>query len=653
MTPCSSVVNDSLRRKLIVWKEMSKKRSRHHRSSTCPTSAISMNDNLLTTFVQDPVSPLVYHLDKQHVYATKTKLTRSVSFPLPDPSSKREKFEAVGNGFSPEGKGKSCFESKTPKSVQFESSKKFYLRSLSQSFNVNEAMITRDVTNSSPQDHSLNEIKHFKNLKQKIKHVIGESRKEKLRVAMDAIIDKLPQGHGISNNLKKEVFKKMTDSNDSREGENSHGRYNESDRVTSSFAKHHWNIIRRKLSLEEPLDNYFRSHEKGFNSEKIHLQSKQLKLRTEKGHSPLKMLVQRMLSLPDLNALSYPYQNKDFPDISSVTEPKPKVASGDGTLSSDNIFNQKKRPGLNLHSKIRLQSETPVEDLIQKHPDSVDENDQEISNIVEQGSECSNGKAGVATDDFGHSCFKSGNTSDDQEMIEPIKENMTAIEESVDSKLITEPGIELENIIEQQEATMDSLKVQDTIENAQKVEIQSKNLNYDITFSHIPIKDKAEFNYVKFVLEISGLTGKECLSAWHSSDHPVDPLLYEEMENDLDFCTYGGSGQCNHHVLFDLINETLLELSGRCHCCCSIPFSSSHPMPKGCHTLHQVWTHMNKSLCLRSKTGLTIDDHVSRDLERRDGWVNPKLYAQCVSLELEDFILHDLLEEISCDLACI
>lgn len=222
----------------------------------------------------------------------------------------------------------------------------------------------------------------------------------------------------------------------------------------------------------------------------------------------------------------------------------------------------------------------------------------------------------------------------------------------MDSKLITEPGNELENIIEKQEATItDSVKVKESTENAEKVENQSKHMNYDITLSHIPMKDKADFNYVKFVLEISGLTGKECLSAWHSSEHPVDPLLYEEMENDLDFCSYGGSGQCNHHVFFDLINETLLELSGRCYCCCSIPFSSSHPMPKGCHTLYQVWTGMNKSLCLRSKTGLTIDDHVSRDLERRDGWVNPQLYAQCVSLELEDLILHDLLEEISCDLA--
>ncbi|QCE04301.1 hypothetical protein DEO72_LG8g2337 [Vigna unguiculata] len=608
-----------------------------------------MNDNLLTTFVQDPVSPLVYHLHKQHVYTTKMKLTRSMSFPLPDPLSKRQSFGTVGNAFSPKGKGKLCFETKTPKSANFESSRKFYLRSLSQCFNVNEAMITRDVTSSSAQDQSLNEIKHFKNLKQKIEHVIGESRKEKLRVAMDAIIDKLPQGHEISSDLKKEVFKKITDSNVSREDETCHGKCNEiSGNVTNSFAKHHWNIIRRKLSLEEPLDNYFRSDDKGFNAEQSHPQSKQLKLRTEKGHSRLKMLVQRMLSLPDLNSLS-------FPDISSLTEPKAKVASGDATLSSDNIFHQKRKPSLNLHSKVQLQPDTPVEDLIQKHPHSVDENHQEISNIVERGSECSseiNDKASVTTDDFGHSCFKSGDTSNDQEMIEPIKENMTAIEESVDSKLITEPGNELENIIEKQEGTItDSVKVKESTENTEKVENQSKHMNYDITLSHIPMKDKADFNYVKFVLEISGLTGKECLSAWHSSEHPVDPLLYEEMENDLDFCSYGGSGQCNHHVFFDLINETLLELSGRCYCCCSIPFSSSHPMPKGCHTLYQVWTRMNKSLCLRSKTGLTIDDHVSRDLERRDGWVNPQLYAQCVSLELEDLILYDLLEEISCDLA--
>ncbi|KAL9303280.1 hypothetical protein ACSQ67_020543 [Phaseolus vulgaris] len=619
ITPCSSVAKDSLRRKIkeIVLKEMSRKRTRHHRSSTCPTS-INMNENLLTTFVQEPVSPLVYNLHKQHVYGTKMKFTRSVSFNLPYSSSKRESFGSIDNGAT-------CF-------------------------NVNEATIARDVTNSSgsAQDQIHNEVKHFKNLKQKIEHVTGESRKEKLRVTMDAIVHKLPQGHGMPNDLKKEFVKKLTDSNMIR--------CNESGPFTPSFAKHHSNSISRKLSLQEPLELYFRSHESGFNPEPSHVQSKKLKLRTEKGHSPLKMMIhlQRMLSLPDLQSFSYGFQNGEFPDISSVTEPKPRVASGDGTLSSENIVHQKKKLDLHLHSKTQLQLDTPVENLIQKHLGSVDENDLLISNIVEQGSDCS--KVGImTTDDFGHSSFKSGDTFNDQEMIEPIKQSMAAIEESVNPKLITEPDNGLENIMEQQEAIMDFLKVKDSTENAQKVEIQSKQLmNYDILpVSHIPTRDKAEFNYVKYVLEICGLTGKECLSAWHSSNHPVDPLLYEEMESDLDFCSYGGSGQCNHHVLFDLINESLLELSGRSYCYCSIPLSPSHPMPKGFHNLHQVWTHMNKSLCLRSKTGLTIDDHVSRDLERRDGWVNPQIFAQCVSLELEELILQDLVEEMSSDLACI
>ncbi|RDY03165.1 Protein TRM32, partial [Mucuna pruriens] len=652
MTPHSSDAKDSVRShmKAIILKQISKKRNRHHRSTTCPLATIDMNKNLLTTFLQDPVSPLVYHLHKQQVYGSKMKLTRSVSFPLPDSSSKRQGSGDIGNnGSLQKGKGKLCFDNKTPKSVQFESSKKFYLRSMSAGakyFNVNEAMMVRDVncSSGSAQGQNPNEIKQFKNLKQKIEHVTGESRKEKIRVAMDAVIHKLPQGHGISDDLKKEIFKKLTDPNITRQGEYYPESFKESDHSTPSFTKHHRNNIRRIWSLPEPLEIYHQFHENSFNTEPSHFQSKQLKLRTEKAQSPLRMMtpIQRMLSLPDLQSFSFGYQNGEFPDISSVTGPKPIMASGDGTMSSMNIAYQKKRLDLNLYSKSQLQIDTPVENLIQKHLVNVGENDLVISNIVKpHGSREINGRVV---------------TFNDQDM-EPIKEYMTAMAASVDSKSKPGPGDKLNNMAEQPEAIMDFLKVKETTENAQKVEIQSKQLNYGIPLFPVDTSDKAEFNYVKYVLEISGLTGKECLSAWHTSDNPVDPLLYEEMEGDPDFCSYGGSGQCNHHVLFDLINETLLELSGRSYCCCPKPLSSSlshtHPIPKGCHTLHQVWTHISKSLCLRSKAGQTIDNHVSRDQERRDGWVNLHLFDQCVGLELEDLIFRDLLEEITRDLACI
>lgn len=203
-------------------------------------------------------------------------------------------------------------------------------------------------------------------------------------------------------------------------------------------------------------------------------------------------------------------------------------------------------------------------------------------------------------------------------------------------------------MIEQQEANLDSLEVTETTEKAQKVEILSNQLNYEIPHFHVDTRDKAEYNYVRYVLEISGLTGNESISAWHSSKQPLDPLLYEEMEGDPDFCSYE-SGNCNHHVLFDLINEALLEIYGRSCCYYPIPLSSLsyiRPMPIGSHTLHEVWTHMSQSLSLKPKAGQTADFHVSRDLAKHDGWMNHQWSSEFVALELEDLIFHDLLEEI-------
>lgn len=218
----------------------------------------------------------------------------------------------------------------------------------------------------------------------------------------------------------------------------------------------------------------------------------------------------------------------------------------------------------------------------------------------------------------------------------------------VDSKSKLGPVDRLDNVAEQQKDNMDSLKVTETTENAQKAEIPTKQLNYEIPHFQVDTRDnKAVFNYVKYVLEISGLTGigSDFLSAWHSGDQPVDPSLYEEMESDPDFCNNNKGGQCNHHVLFDLINETLLEIyDGRSY--------YYYPPPIHHHTLHQVWNHVSKTLCLRSKAGQKIDDIASRDLAKHEEWVNLQFYAECVGLELEKLIFQDLLEEIMLELPC-
>ncbi|CAL0324431.1 unnamed protein product [Lupinus luteus] len=666
--------------KALIIKGIPKKRSKNRRNSTCPplsrstntapareseqsiledklthsmkpTSApsphvfkhfvksldtINMNKEFLLTYLQDPVCPLAYHFNKQQASSAKMALTRSVSFPLPQSSPKRRGSKAsismknmAGNGSLPKVVGRLHFCNKIQRPALFESSIDFWEPTIASvakwrlhgNLDMNDGMIVRDVQSSgSAQGQRLKGMKKIKNLKQKIVPITGENEseneKEKLRVTLDSVIDKIPQGHGISDDLKKEILKKLTDPAISTKGENRCASFNGR---TNSFTKRHQRPIRRTSSLEEPLDSYSHLFDNIFNTESRHNQPEQLKLRTKDAASPLIVPkpIKRILSLPDLQSFYYSYPNGEFSDVLSIT--KPIITSTDGTMGSESIGYPKRRIGLNVHSKCKLQLDKPVENLLKENLVSVGENDALISSNIEgPGSDSTseiNSKVGMIIDDFGDSILKNGGTFNDQDIGLKYEDKIAVAASDSKSK--------------------DSLKV------------------IEIPQFHVDTRYKAEFNYVKYVLEISGLTSNESISAWHSSEQPLDPLLFEEMETDPDFCTYEHSNICNHHVLFDLINESLLEIYGTC--CCYYPkqlsyLSYIHPMPIGNHILHEVWNHMSQSLSLKSKANQTTDFHVSRDLAKNEGWMNLQLSAEFVALEVEDFIFHDLMEEIMRDL---
>ncbi|GJR86129.1 reverse transcriptase domain-containing protein [Tanacetum coccineum] len=95
------------------------------------------------------------------------------------------------------------------------------------------------------------------------------------------------------------------------------------------------------------------------------------------------------------------------------------------------------------------------------------------------------------------------------------------------------------------------------------------------TFLHLDIntvKDNAEFQFVKEVLERSGFLENELLGEWYSSYQPIDPLLFEEVEasflqtkylEELDSMKVEEDTQRiinDHHLLlFDLVNEAKLQ----------------------------------------------------------------------------------------------
>lgn len=164
-------------------------------------------------------------------------------------------------------------------------------------------------------------------------------------------------------------------------------------------------------------------------------------------------------------------------------------------------------------------------------------------------------------------------------------------------------------------------------------------------------RNKPEFNYVKGVLELSGFSKNEALGKWHSSQNPLNPSVFEEIG--------GGCSAVDHHhgycceegisnqmLLFDLINEVLLHIHERSFCFWPSPLtsrSSIHPLPKGSRVLEEVWTQIK---WLLSASPEAMDDAVSRDLGKNDGWMNLQLDAECVGLEMEELIFDDLVQEI-------
>lgn len=204
-------------------------------------------------------------------------------------------------------------------------------------------------------------------------------------------------------------------------------------------------------------------------------------------------------------------------------------------------------------------------------------------------------------------------------------------ESNMDASIVPESGVELKKTVPMEE-----------------IDSRSMHVNVDA-------KDKAKFDYVRDVLELSGFSGSELLGTWHSNDQPVDPLLCEEVPGcvllDPDCSGNEEGGNCNHLLLFNLINEVLMEIYERSYSYCPMPLSSLchvHPMPVGNHVLNEVWTSISWYLSPRPEDDQSLDYAASRDLARDDEWMNLQFDTECIGLEVEDLILDDLLEEVIC-----
>lgn len=207
-------------------------------------------------------------------------------------------------------------------------------------------------------------------------------------------------------------------------------------------------------------------------------------------------------------------------------------------------------------------------------------------------------------------------------------------------------GEELNYMYEEQESKVDQYEeVENFLKHGYKIpcnEIDTTN-------------NEAAFNYVKKVLDLSGFTSNESLDTWYSDKQPLDPSIYEELEGclllDPDCSGNCEGGHCNHLLLFDIINEGLLEIFGRSYNYYPRPLSSLsyvHPLPNGRDdVLYKVWKLITWYLSSAPDEAYqSLDYYVSKDLARNDGWMNLQFDSECVGLEIDDLIFDDLLDDI-------
>ncbi|KAF5476030.1 hypothetical protein F2P56_007776 [Juglans regia] len=609
---------------------------------------INVNKNLLLKVLNDPSSPLAQHFHNQQALSAKLELTKWGSFPLPSSS-----------GRSSKEKGKLQIGSQSQKSMpsKVENDVDRNLKPNTKTGEIRENQMA---------------IKRYKDIKQKIQHVIKESRKERHRIAMDSVLHKIPHGKGFPNEWEKEIPSQLKDPAVNREGKGSpdQSSYEDDYSDVASLRKGKIRHMRRASSLKESMDRYCQLYETSFNRESKHQisESESSNLTTGERPSPsgssATKSLSRVHSLPDLK--SYIYQSGDSSGAFSsgmMSRVFDKRSRLDLPIDLGNELHSDKLVGSKIEEKVGENNSSCISDEVGSTPiarlEELIRDSLPVSSFVEDTT-CPE-QSSIA-EDIGSMEEAIAKLEElipaplpDSNFINDITTSPEQFSMGKDSEVMDRNSYRPDNLANQRhESGMDTLKVA-AGRGIEHEEVESFNTpsDHNITLHlEVDAKDKAEFNYVRDVLELSGFSGNETLATWHSDDQPVNPSVYEEVEGCLlPEAEFSGKevGNCSHPLLFDLINEVLMEMFGRSYSYCPkllSPLSHIRPMPSGHHVLEEVWTLMSWYLSSRPDSDQSLDYYVSRDLSKSDGWMNLQFETECVGLELEDLIFDDLLEEV-------
>ncbi|KAF8110286.1 hypothetical protein N665_0085s0015 [Sinapis alba] len=177
-----------------------------------------------------------------------------------------------------------------------------------------------------------------------------------------------------------------------------------------------------------------------------------------------------------------------------------------------------------------------------------------------------------------------------------------------------------------------------TVQETETLLSQGLGLSSLEIYNHEEEEEDVYFCYIKKLLKISGFLENEV--KWYSEEQPLNPSLLFKVDI---------REEVNNELLFDLVNEAIAETQNQSHI--YFPKTFSFAYPNGKRFIDEVWRRVEWSLLGlgAQDSDRSLDDIVGRDLRKGDGWMNLRTESEWLTLELEDLIFDEVLDEIICD----
>ncbi|KAF4350650.1 hypothetical protein F8388_005467 [Cannabis sativa] len=496
--------------------------------------------------------------------------------------------------------------------------------------------ITGDVDKiDSVNNHGWNQLvlDRFRIIKQKIKQALKESKTENGHTTEAGMLSDIFEGRKSINGREMSERLEITIGQDGNKIDNSN----------DDLRMQRLQRVRRTTSLNESLDRYTQLFEHTSGSKKVPNYSHSRSLRVtieEKVPSNTRKNCRRNLSLPDLDDFSSFLNGASHDAFFRLGMPIKTLMAGSHSTSKDRD---------NHSGPYHSEPLEPVQEIELQESES-SANFGYTDSLTVDGSE----KRASITDTIVKDEDKSATareSSDNQE--EEISVTMDPKEELLHENY--------ESVIENRLSNY--LTSSTEFPTSEEIKITTRGSNLSCHFE----TENADFNYVQFLLKVSGFTSNDEHDwTWHSVDQPLSPSLFKEMEEEEDCFGHDliiseqeeqeeeeaadTTGFINRHILFDLVNETLGDMIEKSYTYFPGGFSSFgssiRGTPKGQHLVDEVWERTSRSLRVRPELDQTLDDVVGRDLTKGDGWMNIQWEMETVTLELEDLIFYQLLDEI-------